>query len=310
MQALLDKKWFSLTVIILLTVIWGTAWSVGKIATENGNPEIEAFWRYFIAFLSFIPIFLIRRPTLSMDRKTLFFTLLAGIFTGVFAFCFFMGLNAGLAGYGGTLVTSLSPILTYILATVIFRIRIVKMQMIGLLTGILAGAVMLEIWHADDLLDPNILYFVIAASSWAIVTISTQKAVKNIDLFVFSAIVFATASLINLIVAWPHHPFDVMHLDRIFWLTLLYAGIVSTSLSNTLFFYFAHKIGAQNIAVYMFIIPASAMVSSFLIFGEDPAATTIIGCLLAFAAVILFNFSKTDQKEKVVIEELDRAEAE
>jgi hypothetical protein len=53
----------------------------------------------------------------------------------------------------------------------------------------------------------------------------------------------------------------------------------------------ADKVGGveKRTAVFMFIVPIGAIVSSMIVYGEGVALSTVIGCLLAFVAVALFN---------------------
>jgi len=58
----------------------------------------------------------------------------------------------------------------------------------------------------------------------------------------------------------------------------------------------AGKVGAHRTGVFMFIVPVGAIVSSWIVYGEVLALSTLIGCLLAFAAVIMFNMKKTSSR--------------
>jgi drug/metabolite transporter (DMT)-like permease len=42
----------------------------------------------------------------------------------------------------------------------------------------------------------------------------------------------------------------------------------------------------------MFIVPIGAIVSSYFVYDEQIATSTIIGCFLSFVAVFLFNHKK------------------
>ena len=65
----------------------------------------------------------------------------------------------------------------------------------------------------------------------------------------------------------------------------------------TLFFISASKIGAHNTGVFMFIVPIGAIISSYFVYNENIALSTILGCSFSFVAVMLFN---TKNKKKLV----------
>ena len=95
--------------------------------------------------------------------------------------------------------------------------------------------------------------------------------------------------------ALPHHPFDFQAYDGVFWATILFIGIFPGTFSTALFFLSAGKIGAHRTGVFMFIVPVGAIVSSWFVYGESIALSTVIGCLLAFFAVMLFNMKRTSK---------------
>lgn len=199
-------------------IFWGIAWPVGKIAAAHSAPEVAAFWRYTVSLVSFIPVLLVFKPSLKTDKDALLITVLAGVLTAVFNWLFFAGLTHGLAGYGGTIVTTMAPVLTYALSVVIFKTSIQKMQAVGIGVGLLGGVVLLKLpYAAEKLLNIGVLYFVIAALIWSLVTLSTQRAVKKINVMLFTLIVFGITAFINLLFALPLHPFNVSHFDSAFW---------------------------------------------------------------------------------------------
>ena len=68
-------------------------------------------------------------------------------------------------------------------------------------------------------------------------------------------------------------------------------GILSPEFS-ALYFVLAGKVGAHRTGVFMFIVPVGAIVSSWVVYDESLALSTLIARLLAFVAVILFNMKK------------------
>ena len=61
-------------------IIWGIAWTSGKAATSHSNPEIAAFWRYAILFLTIIPVVLYMKTSLKSDKEGYIYMICAGVF--------------------------------------------------------------------------------------------------------------------------------------------------------------------------------------------------------------------------------------
>ncbi|MDN5088480.1 DMT family transporter [Aliarcobacter butzleri] len=279
-------------------IIWGIAWTSGKAATSHSSPEVAAFWRYAISFLTIIPVVLYMKTSLKTDKIGLFYMVGAGILSALYNYLFFVGLSHGDAGFGGTIVTSIAPIITYILSIIIFKIEVSIKQILALAIGIFGALILLRVpYEGFNFLNINSLYFLACAVVWAMITIFSQKASKRADPMFYILIVFGITGFINMIFALPYHPFAFSSYDYIFWLNIIYIGIFSGSFSMTLFFISASKIGAHNTGVFMFIVPIGAIISSYLVYNEKIVLSTVIGCLLSFVAVILFN---NENKKKLV----------
>jgi len=281
---------------IVAMIFWGFSWTVGKIAAEHANAEVAAFWRYGISFITIIPVVLYLKTPLKTDKIGFLYMLAAGVLTSVFNYLFFAGLSHGDAGYGGTMVTSLSPIFTYILSIAIFGTKISTTQIVALSLGILGAFILLRVpSEGFAFLNLQSSYFLGCALVWALVTIISQKAAKRTSLMFYSLVVFGITAFINMLFALPYHPFDFNAYDNTFWLSILFMGVLPGTFSTALYFVSAGKIGAHRTGVFMFIVPVGAIASSWLVFGEDIALSTVIGCVLAFVAVVLFNMKKSSK---------------
>ena len=63
---------------------------------------------------------------------------------------YFKGTQVGLAGAGGVLVTTLNPINTAILAAILYKIRLYKKDIYGMILGLIGGGLIIEIWHSKQ----------------------------------------------------------------------------------------------------------------------------------------------------------------
>lgn len=282
---------------IIAMLFWGFAWTAGKVAAEHSNAQVAAFWRYAISFITIIPVIWYLKTPLKTDRRGFMYMLGAGVLTSLFNYLFFAGLSHGQAGYGGTMVTSLAPIITYILSIAIFGTKISPRQIAALSIGILGALILLRMpFEGFAFLNVESSYFLGCAAVWALVTVIAQKAAKRAHLMFYTLVVFGITTFINMLFALPYHPFDFSAYDEIFWVTILLIGVIPGTFSTALYFVSAGKVGAHRTGVFMFIVPVGAIVSSWVVYGEALALSTLIGCLLAFTAVILFNMKKTSNR--------------
>ena len=287
-------KYFIWMVIAML--FWGFAWTAGKVAAEHSNAEVAAFWRYGISFITIIPVVRYMKIPLKTDKIGFLYMLSAGLLTSLFNYLFFAGLSHGQAGYGGTMVTALAPIITYLLSITIFGMKVSTTQIAALSLGILGALILLRVpLEGFTFLNFESSYFLGCALVWSVVTIISQKAAKRMNLMFYTFVVFGITAFINMLFALPHHPFDFAAYDSTFWFTIVFIGVLPGTFSTALYFISAGKIGAHRTGVFMFIVPVGAIVSSWVVYGEEVALSTIVGCILAFLAVMLFNMKKSSK---------------
>ena len=279
---------------IIAMLFWGIAWTAGKVAAEHASAEVAAFWRYAISFITIIPLVWFLKTPFKTDRVGFLYMLGAGALTSLFNYLFFAGLAHGEAGYGGTMVTSLAPIITYVLSISFLGTKVSTRQITALAIGIFGALILLRVpFDGFAFLSVQSSYFLGCAIVWSLVTVISQKAASRADLMFYTFVVFGVTAFINMLFALAHHPFDFAAYDNVFWLTILFIGVVPGTFSTALYFVSAGKVGAHRTGVYMFIVPIGAMLSSVVVYGEVVALSTLVGCLLAFAAVILFNIKKS-----------------
>jgi drug/metabolite transporter (DMT)-like permease len=284
-----DKSKYFIGMIIAM-LLWGVSWTSGKVAVEHSSIQVASFWRYFITFLGMIPIMIYMKKPLKSDLIGYVYMIVAGALSALFSYLFFAGLSHGEAGYGGTMVTSLVPLITYFLSMIIFSTKVSTIQMIALGIGIFGAIILLKIpTEGLGFLNLHSIYFLACALIWSLVTIITQKVSHRVDPMFYSLVLFGVTAFINMIIALPHHPFAVGLYDSVFWGNIIFIGLFAGTFAMAIFFTSASRIGAHNTGVFMFIVPVGAIISSYFVYGEDVVASTVIGCLLSLLAVILFN---------------------
>ena len=296
MNNIKDQRLYFIIMIVAM-LFWGTSWTAGKVAAAHSHAEVAAFWRYAIAFVTLIPVIWYFKSPLRSDRVGYIYMLIAGLLTSVFNYLFFAGLSHGAAGYGGTMVTALVPLFTYLMSIMILGTKITSRQVVALSIGIFGALILLRVpFEGLAFLNIESSYFLGCAVVWALVTIVSQKASSRVNPMYYSLIVFGIAAFTNMIFALPYKPFDFAAYDAIFWANIIYIGVIPGTFATTLYFISAAKIGAEKTGAFMFIVPIGAIISSWFIYGENLAISTLIGCLLAFIAVILFNTNKRSRK--------------
>ncbi|MCX6639656.1 MAG: DMT family transporter [bacterium] len=285
---------FTLLMLLAMTA-WGGSWVSAKLIAHLESPEVLIFWRFLFTFVSFLPVMLILKKSFRLSRSGLLKVVLGALLIVGYNKFFFLGLQFGLAGAGGVLVTTLNPVLTFLFALLLFKKAISRNQILGLILGFIGGAILLEIWKfsAEHLLHSGNAYFLIASVSWALLTLTSEKSRNDLSPIVFSFYVYGVSALLDLFLAMPHGGvFKVFQHDALFWLNIVYLSIFATTFATTVYFIASGRLGSQKASSFIFLVPVSAVLLSWGMLHETPKIPTIIGGLIAISAVYLINFGK------------------
>lgn len=288
----MNENKLTLTILMILAMtIWGGGWIANKLIVYEANIVVLTFWRFFITLITIAPLILIYKEKVVITFKILKLTTIGAILNIAFMIIAFIGVMYGFAGSAGVIITTISPMVTYILASFLFGYIITKRQKLGLLLGFLGGLFMFEIWKFDiiGLLDDGSLYFILAAIVWSLVTINSQQASKHINIIHYTIILTLIATIILFFVALPFGLLVIFEKDLTFWLALIYISSFGQGVATTIYYFASSKLGSANTSSYMFIIPVSALFFSYLILDEVPNIFLLIGGAINIIALLIIT---------------------
>ncbi|MBK7039256.1 MAG: DMT family transporter [Bacteroidetes bacterium] len=291
MNSLAKNKHFLIVGISLSMLIWGMSWPSAKVLSHYGKPLEIALIRFVFTFISLFVLLHVLKVKLSIQTKGLPSLLIASVLIALYSMLFFTGILKGMPGAGGVLVTTMTPIVSYMLALIIQKRKPSGKELIGLLIGLLAGCILLSIWnHASQILQSGNLFFILSTLVWAILSRITALSFKYGSPLAFSLWMYLLCILIlTCFVDLQSIKQILIKGDTMFWGNMLFNGIVNTGIATTFFFYATSKIGAEKTSSFIYIVPFAAAISSYIAIGEIIQWNTIVGGLLGIVAVWVIN---------------------
>lgn len=275
--------------LILSMFLWGGGWSALKIITPDVSVDIIVFWRFFIMTLSFVPILFFLKKPLVLNRSNLKYVALSSVLNIAFMVSSFFGIKYGFAGAGSVIITTLSPVMTFLLVAIIFRKRLQNLQYFGLLIGLIGGAVMLQLNDINQFLNSSNIYFLLSALIWAGVTILSQHSNKHIHPIHYSFLISVVASLVSFIYAFNSDLLIVFDQGAKFWISLVYLAVLGQTVATTIFFMASGKLGSEKTSSFMFLIPVFALFIAWITLDEPIQPHIIIGGAISMLAVVFIN---------------------
>ncbi len=270
-------------------LLWGGGWSALKILTPTLPMDVIIFWRFFIMSIAFLPILYFFKEPLVINRSNLKYIVGSSVLNIAFMISSFMGIKYGLAGAGGVIITTLSPVMTFLLVAILFRKKLQNRQYIGLFLGIIGGYTMLEVGNFEQFLNGSNIYFLLCALIWAGVTLLSQHSHKHIHPIHYSFIISAIASFVTFLYAYNSNVLVVFEQDSRFWIAMIYLAVLGQSVATTIFFIASGKLGSEKTSSFMFLVPLFALVIAYFVLDEPLQIHILLGGALSMIAIFFIN---------------------
>jgi len=270
--------------------LWGAGWPALKVLTYELPLEVVSFWRFFLMVFAFLPILYIFKRPLVLEKKALIYVIPSAVLNVLFMVFAFMGVQKGFAGSGGVIITTLSPVLTFLLVSLVFKKHPPKMQIIGLLIGFVGGLIMLKVTSLH--FDGAEFYFLLCALDWAVLTLIAQRSHVVIHPIHYSFFIAIFATIILFFIALPYDILAVKNQGLHFWGGLLYLAVFGQTIATTIYFIASGKLGSAQASSYMFLVPIFALLTSTLLLGEVVEVHILLGGSTTLVGLYLINRSQ------------------
>ena len=271
-------------------VAWGGSWVNVKVLGFYISAFEMIFLRFFITALSMIPIIIWLKHSFKIDLKSFGLIVLTSITLIVYMNCFYLGTKYGTASLGGAMVTTMIPIITFVLLALMGVKHVSRKDAFALALGAVGVLTMLNVWKFDlaHVWVIQNLYFILAAILWAVLTILSSKSSK-VSPIIFTFYMYVVTVVLVWIFFVDVSAITLSAFDGIFWINLALIAIAATTFANTIYFLGIEKLGAAEVSSFVFLVPFSAIILSAIFLKETIDISIIIGTLLTLFAVKLLN---------------------
>ena len=290
--------------LLLLSAIWGGAFTLNKYALEAYSPEILVTGRLLVASLALILIVLVIFKKVKInpsDWRYYLFMSIVGIVAPFLLISYGqLGIDSSLAG----ILMSTMPISTLILSHFFLDDeRMTKTKLIGFLIAfigivilIMPGKNTLHTSMLDGLsselmvISGAILYSFAAVYGKRFKITDPLNASTGVTLY--SAVIMLIYLIFNPSII-PNDFGDMSHLSAV-----LILGIFCTAIATIIYFQILQSSGATFISMMNYLIPVWAILFGVIFFDENTVWNYFIGLLIIIFGIQLSQNKENSRKPK------------
>lgn len=300
--------------LFIVATIWGFGWPAGRVVALDTPPVLASWIRYVMACCCFlIYLKLSNNIVLPTSRQWKGIFLIGFCSTFLYQLFFMLGMARTAAGDASLMIT-LNPLFTAILASFFLKETFTKRHSLGVVMGF-TGVLILFMAspNTDLILAERWLgngFIACSALSWASATIlmkgmmtdtAEQKGMSPLHLTVWSSIsglVFLTPFLIGetLQQGAVHSP------SQQAWIGMAFLAILSTVVSYVWFADGVIKIGAGKAALYVYLIPPFGILGGYLLLNEQLGWSLLASFIMIAGGVAIAQSEKHDEREPALSE--------
>jgi drug/metabolite transporter (DMT)-like permease len=264
---------------------FGLTWVAGPWATDEIPPLAIACARFTIAAVLLYAFCRLRGIPIPVRRADV--PLVLGVtLTSVVVYnvLFLYGVRLAAASHGAVIVPGLIPVVTLVLARIVFGERVALVRVAGAALGILGlGLVVGPAFAggADELTGD--LMFAAGAMVWAVYAILGRSATRRFHAAAITclsaaigAVVFAVLSL-----AFETDGFAALASASVRAIgSVVYLGTFGTVLSFVFFYLGVERIGSARASAYAVLIPLFGVAATVTVLGEPIEPLALAGAAL------------------------------
>jgi drug/metabolite transporter (DMT)-like permease len=286
--------------LILSTLFWSGNFVLSRGMHSNISPINLSFWRWFIALLILLPFIINKlKPNMEIIKSNFNFLTIQALLGVVgfntllyFAVQYTTAINA-------VLVNSAIPILIAIISFVIFKEKLTKFQIIGILISLFGVIYLMTkgniLSSANLTFNKGDILVLCAAFTWAFYSANLRNYPKGLDPLVYLFMI----NLIGLNFLFLLYIFDIFYLKNTLniclpnILTVLYVAIFASVIAFITWNKAVREVGANKAGPFVHLMPVFSTIMAVLFLNEKLMKFHVIGIIFVFTGIALATFQKS-----------------
>ena len=284
----MDKEHVAAIGAAICITIWGLTFIFSKELMVYFTPIQLMSMRFLIAFL----VLLVICPKMEFDIKKEWVYVLIALFGNLI---YYLAENVALTyTYASevSILTSTTSMMSLVLMFVLFKDRIMKLQVIGFVVSFIGvvlvtfnGTVILNLDPIGDILS------LAAALSWAIYCVLLRLFSKDIDGRILTRKMMFYGFLMTIpLMIIDGHGFNTTHLfDADTLVRLFFLGVLGSGLCFILWNHSVKVLGVVKSNIFIYAMPAVTLIAGRVVFDETITIMAVIGVAMIIMGMVMAN---------------------
>ncbi len=289
--------------LVLAVLFWSGNFIFGRYISSSIEPVQLSFFRWFFVLVLLLPYILINYKNLifGLKKDSMILLVFSGLGIAGFNTFLYYGLQTTTAT-NALLINSSTPIFIILISSLIFKIAITKVQILGVLLSTLGVLYLIlkgNINHIFELhFNPGDLWIILAALDWALYSVLLRYKPKELTSFEFLTIT-TVIGVIMLFFVFIYLGFS-LEFSFLENKDVLYSLIYIVIFPSILSFYFWNKatieVGANKAGQSAHIMPVFGAILAYIFLDEVMQFYHIIGMIFIAIGIYLTMFFKKAAK--------------
>lgn len=273
-------------------LMWSSAFTSARIIVLQAPALTISSLRFMISGLIAIAIAYMLGQRIRLDWRNWRAVIIFGVcqnalYLGLF-FLAMQRIEASLA----SIIASIMPLLVGLASAVLFKERLGKLGVIGLVAGF-AGVAIIMGARLDGGVDMQrgILYCLVGVASLAAATLAVRAVSAKGNVLMVVGLQMLVGSIALFIPAMMFES-PTIHWNPTLAAALSYTIIVPGLIATVIWFKLVERIGATRASTYHFLNPFFGVAIAAVILGEQLTLQDIIGVVVVMAGIFAVQFSR------------------
>ena len=273
----------------LTTILfWSMAFPITHLAMKHFSPMGLGLWRYVAACAALLPVVLLKRLRPPRWKDLGWFFLSGALGFAVYMAVFNIG-NSMVTSATASVMLAVTPVLTALLARLFYKEKLKGRQWAAVAVEF-GGILILALWRGVLYVNEGVLWLMAAVACISLYNIIQRRLTKT-----YSSLQSAVYSIFSgtlLLCAFLQRGIaEARTAAAEHWLYVAVLGVFPSAVAYvTWSAAFQRAPRTSDVSNYMFITPFLSTLAGFLLNGEAPDVSTMLGGAVILTGVAIFNY--------------------